>query len=242
MLIQKSHTFFLENFEGPLDFLLGLIQKEEVDIYDISICELIQQFSLKMIKEDGPQLEKGAEFIGMTAYLVWLKSKTLLSKPEELLSIKKEEDPHFEIIRHLVDYYHFKQAAKELAKRQEQQSACFFRGVPPISNWKKPLGIQHLSLEELGNLFKDMMSRTSISKPSIDEEQWRVTDQIRTIQLLIQEHSSFKLEIILNSTHSRLQCIVIFLAILELMKIGEIGIGRENDNQTILIFKKSRDT
>lgn len=239
MLAHQSPTFVLPNFEGPLEFLLNLIQKEEIDIYDVSIQELTQQFLHKLREWHERQVDKGAEFISTAAYLVWLKSKMLLPKQEEPASLEEEEeDPHFEIIHHLLDYCRFKQAAKELGVRQEQQSACFFRGVPAVPEWKKPLGIQHLSLEELAHLFKDMMSRTTASRPQIYEENWKVSDKIRAIRLLLDEHPSFFFESLFSLGKSRLECIVTFLAILELMKSGEIKVG-EQENQLIVYTQSS---
>lgn len=236
MLLKHDH-FALDNFEGSLDFLLCLIQKEEIDIYDVPIQEIIRQFIDKLKNwEEG--LEKGAEFIGTAAYLVWLKSKTLLPSIEQSSDLEEElEDPHFEIIHHLIDYCRFKQAAKELTLRQEKQQACYFRGIE-APEWKKPLGIDHVSLEELSVLFKEMMSRAAQLPPPIQEENWRVSDKIRVIRRWLQESASFPLALLLSPQQSRLEMIVIFLAVLELMKIGELGAGREPSTGTLLIFAK----
>jgi segregation and condensation protein A len=236
MLLKHDH-FALANFEGPLDFLLCLIQKEEIDIYDVPIQEIIRQFMDKL-KDWEEGLEKGAEFIGTAAYLVWLKSKTLLPSLEQSFDSEEElEDPHFEIIHHLIDYCRFKQAAKELALRQEKQQACYFRGIE-VPEWKKPLGIDHISLEELSQLFKEMMSRAAQLPPPIQEENWRVSDKIRVIRRWLQENLSFPLALLLSPQQSRLEMIVTFLAVLELMKIGELGVGRESSTGTVLIFAK----
>lgn len=234
MLTQKTETFSLMNFEGPLEFLLNLIHQEEIDIYDVPIQELTKQFLSKLLEWQEQQVDRGAEFIGTAAYLVWLKSRTLLPKHEESLpEWNEEEDPHFEIIHHLLDYCRFKQAAKDLSLRQEKQSNCFFRGVSPLEE-KKPLGIQHLSLEELTSLFKEMMNRTAAPKLQILEENWKVADKIKLIREML--HSCQPLIFDQLFMHkSRLECIVTFLAILELMKIGDIKVGQDSE-QTILIF------
>jgi segregation and condensation protein A len=237
-MILKNDHFTLANFEGSLDFLIYLIQKEEIDIYDVSIQEIIQQFILKVTEEES--LERGAEFIGIAAYLVWLKSKTLLPRNEQSLEIDEIiEDPHFEIIHHLIDYCRFKQAAKELASRQEKQQACYFRGIEP-PEWKKPLGIDHISLEELSILFKDMISRAAQMKLQIQEENWRVCDKIHIIRHLLQEHSTFALTLLFSPQQSRLEIIVTFLAILELMKIGELVVGRKQSSASLWIFAKEK--
>jgi segregation and condensation protein A len=240
-MVLTQDCFTLANFEGSLDFLLCLIQKEEIEIYDVPIQELIQQFLVQLTQEEEG-LEKGAEFIGTAAYLVWLKSKTLLPQNEQLQSEEElVEDPRFEIIHHLIDYCRFKQAAKELASRQEKQQACYFRGVD-VPEWKKPLGIDHVSLDELSHLFKEMMSRAAQAKPQIQEESWRVCDKIRFLRRGLQERSSFLLAELFSPQQSRPEIIVIFLAILELMKIGELAVGREQSSASLWIFAKEKES
>lgn len=239
-MIFKHDHYALDNFEGTLDFLLCLIQKEEIDIYDVSIQDLIHQY---LEKSDREGLEKGAEFIGSAAYLVWLKSKTLLPAQEDDSSNLEEtfEDPHFEIIHHLMDYCRFKQAAKELSWRQDKQQACYFRGID-APEWKKPLGIDHVSLEELSLLFKEMIARAEKAKPQIQEENWRVGDKIRAIRRMLQENAIYPLAFLLSSEKSRPELIVIFLAILELMKIGELAVGREQKTGQLVVLSKKEES
>ena len=228
--------FALDNFEGTLDFLLCLIQNEEIDIYDIPIQNLITQFIQKLIDWEKEGLERGAEFVGMAAYLVWLKSKTLLPPHEQPLNLEEiVEDPHFEIIHHLLDYCRFKQAAKELTSRQDKQQACFFRGIE-VPEWKKPLGIDHVSLEELSQLFKKLIDRAGQTASLIEEENWRVGDKIQFIRQFLQENLIFPLTQVLSPEKSRPEIIVIFLAILELMKTGELTVGREQTSGILVII------
>ncbi len=240
-MILKNDHFTLANFEGSLDFLICLIQKEEINIYDVPIQDLIQQFILQLAKEEEG-LEKGAEFIWTAAYLVWLKSKTLLPRNEQSVETEEAiEDPHFEIIHHLIDYCRFKQAAKELTSRQEKQQACYFRGIE-VPEWKKSLGIHHVSLEELSLLFKEMMSRVAQMKPQIYEENWRVGDKIRIIRQMLQQDAAFAFTLLFSPQQSRLEMIVIFLAVLELMKIGELAVGREQSSNSLWIFAKEKES
>lgn len=241
-MLQQNDHFTLDNFEGTLDFLLCLIQKEEIDIYDVPLQKLIQQFLDKLLDEKEG-LEKGADFIGAASYLHWLKSKTLLPSGEEDTSDLEEviEDPHFEIIHHLIDYCRFKQAAKDLSSRQEKQQSCYFRGVD-LPEWRKPLGIDHVSLEELSQLFKEMIEKASQSKALIQEENWRVGDKIRIIRNLIKEKLTIPFISLLTPDKSRPEIIVIFLAVLELMKIGELAVGREQATGQLVILAKTEET
>lgn len=240
MLLKHEH-FALANFEGSLDFLLCLIQKEEIDIYDVPIQDLMKQFICKLTEWESRQLERGAEFIGTAAYLVWLKSKMLLPREEQTTELEETiEDPHFEIIHHLIDYCRFKQAAKDLAVRQENQQSHYFRGVE-APEWKKPLGIDHLSLDELSILFKDMMSKAAEPKAQIEEENWRVSDKIQMLRRRLKEHATFAFMQFFTVHQSRLEMVVTFLAILELMKSGELGVGREQESSQLIIFAKCED-
>lgn len=239
MIVQNEH-FTLSNFEGTLEFLLCLLQKDEIDIYQIPILELIDQFILKIRETQVSNLTAGAEFIGSAAYLVWLKSKMLLPQSEQQTNEEDFfEDPSFEIIHHLVEYSRFKQAAKELVVRQEKQQACYFRGIDAPPEWKKPLGIDHVSLDELSELFRGMMAKASQAKTQIYEEEWRVSDKMAFIRSRLQMENAFALNEMLTNYHSKAELIVTFLAILELMKTGELAVGREQNSLNLCLYKPS---
>ncbi len=241
MNTQINH-YALENFEGPLDFLLCLIQREEIDIYEIPLHDLIQQCLQKLNEWKERQIEIGTEFIGIMAYFVLLKSRMLLPQLDTAPSDDElEEDPRFEIIHHLIDYCKFKQAAKELTARQEQQSACFYRGLPDFT-YQKPLGIDHVSMEDLAGLFKEMMRKALLPIQQIFEENWRVSDKISHIRSLLKENAVFPLHALFYPQKSRIELIVIFLAILESMKLGIITVGRERDTSILLISAKKEES
>lgn len=238
MHAQLSH-FTLENFEGPLEFLLCLIQKEEIDIYEVSLQTLITQCLQKLAEWKERQLELGAEFIGTMAYFVWLKSRMLLPQQETSLEeIELEEDPHFEIIHHLLDYCKFKQAAKELSQRHAQQTGCFYRGLEPPPTIQKPLGIDHISIEELNSIFKELIRKAEKPKSQIYEENWKVSDKIKAIRGWIQEKSLILLEELFDPHKPKLELIVTFLALLELMKIGVLTVGRQKESANLVVCKK----
>lgn len=237
-MILRHDYFTLPYFQGSLDFLLCLVQKEEFDIYDIPIQELMQQFIARYETEEEREIDKGAEFIGHASYLLWLKSLKLLPRDQAKRELEGEEreDPPFEMIHHLIDYCRFKEAARELAARQEQQQAYYFRGVE-APEWKKPLGIHHLSLEELARLFKQMIAQ-AVVPTVITEEEWLVGDKIHLIREGLKEEGSFSFLSLFSFQQTRAEMIVIFLAILELIKMGEIGVGVEQGTETLKIFVK----
>lgn len=230
----ESETFALENFEGPLEFLLHLIQKNEIEIYDVQIRKITEQYLQRLEEQLDPDIETGAEIIGTTAWLLWLKSKTLLPKHEQVVSEEElEQDPRFEILHHLIDYCRFKEAAKELTSLEAKQNAYFRRGCMEISGLKKNLGIEHLTLEEITVLFSQIAQKASSQKGAIVEETWRVADKIHDLKDLMQKNAPVPLDVLFSENKCREELIVIFLAILELMKSGLISVIKDLSNETI---------
>lgn len=225
-----QETFTLENFEGPLEFLVHLIQKSEIDIYEIKIQDVLSQYMKNM---GSPDVDKGAEFISMAALLIWLKSRMLLPKHEQPVSPEEEFDPRFDIIHQLVEYCKFKEAAKELSRREQEQNAFFERGLEGPYQVKKNLGIEHLTLQDLAGLFQEILSKAESESRLIHEEEWLVSDKLRIIRQLLKEFPKIGFEVLFTSERSREELIVTFLAVLELMKLQEIKILKENSKVVI---------
>lgn len=237
MLTQTAETFRLENFEGPLDLLWHLINRHELDIYEIAIKEITEQYLARAKEAATLEIDQGAEFISIAASLLWYKSKTLLPKHEQQIdqTIEEEIDPHFNIIHHLLDYCRFKHAAKELSEREMQQGAFYPRG---IEGWdvKKPLGIEHLTLDDLSVLFQEILAKAEPRRGTIHEEEWKVSDKIAHLKFrLLKEHKILFTEAF-NPSMSRDELIVTFLALLEMMKSGDAKVILEQKSKTISII------
>jgi segregation and condensation protein A len=232
----ESTIFHLENFEGPLDFLLHLIQKEEMDIYEVPIRSLMAQYREKFEEQQDSVVDEGAEFIASTAALLWLKSKTLLPKHEQIETDEiEEEDPRFEVIHHLIDYCRFKEAAQELAEREQKQSRYYSRGAESPEA-KKNLGIEHLSLEDLASLFQQLLIKSASKRGIVKEEEWKVGDKVQFIKEQLRMGQSIYLETLFLADMCREELIVTFLAILELMKLGQGKVGKETSTGKFLIY------
>jgi len=236
MKLPQTDSFTLSNFEGPLDLLWHLINREEIDIYEISLIEITKQYLSRTKEIENINIDQGAEFIAMAASLVWLKSKTLLPSHEQIEEVTEEEknDPQFEIIHQLIDYCRFKKAAKELSQLEQQQSAYYSRGVES-GDIKKNLGIDHLSLDDLASLFSQILAKASTQKGIIHEETWRVSDKIKLLRYLLIEHHTLPFETLFTSEKSREELIVTFLALLELMKLGEAKVIIDRSKNIICI-------
>jgi segregation and condensation protein A len=233
----EDHIFALDNFEGPLDFLLHLIQKSEIDIYEVPLHKITEQYLAKLQELISPAVDGGAEFIGTTASLLLLKSKMLLPKHEQPGLVEEEEiDPRFEIIHQLIEYCRFKDAAKELSELEQKQSAFFSRGIEN-SESKKPLGIEHLSMQDLATMFQHVLAKAASHRGIIQEEVWKVSDKISFIQRLLKDLNKIRFDVLFSPVQSRDELIVTFLAVLELMKMGELKVVKETLENVILLIK-----
>jgi segregation and condensation protein A len=235
----NQETFEFENFTGSLEFLLHLIQKNEIDIFEIPLRRMTSQYLERFKDQEDAQIDQGADFIASAASLLWMKSKTLLPKHEQVEEeVLEIEDPHFEIIHHLVDYCRFKDAAKDLAERGDSQSVYYSRGIEP-SEIKKGMGLAHLSLTDLAALFQQALTKFSAQTKVVQEEVWRVSDKIRHLRVELKKSDRFLFADLLACACSRDELIVTFLAVLELMKLGELSVFKEIETNLIILSSPS---
>lgn len=232
MAAVEPNTFTLEVFEGPLALLLQLLQKNEIEIWDISIHRILNQYSDRLSLCHS--MENGAEFIGSAALLLLIKSKRLLPKHECSEEELELLDANFEIIYHLLDYCRFKEAGKMLAAREQQQLAYFPRGACFSPNPKKTSGIEHLTLDEFTRLFQQVLDKAKNKKGVIQEEEWKVSDKIHAIRDRLRIHQCLAFEDLFSQNMPRGELIVTFLAVLEMMKGGEIRAEKEFAHSTII--------
>jgi segregation and condensation protein A len=220
----NSDIYILDHFEGKLNFLYQLVQKSEIEITDIPLKQLIVQFLGKYPQAYPDFIEEGAEFIGTTSALIWWKSKRLLPANEQIDSANElESELDWDIIPQIIDYCRFKQMAKELSQLEHQQSLHYFRGTDPVPAAKKNLGVDHLSLEDLAAVFKQIVAKADRPIGHVADESWKVSDKIAAIRLCLQQNGHMKFEDLFSSSMSRTEMVVTFLALLELMKMGELS-------------------
>ncbi len=237
----ESLAFSLGNFEGTLDFLVYLVQKEQIDIHEISLHQIIEQYKNYLNNLNIPSIDGGAEFISSAATLLYTKSRQLLPKEAtDSHSEEQEVDPRFDIIHQLLDYCRFKQLAKDLVEREQKQSACYSRGSDYHCDFQKPLGIDHLSLQDFALIFQQVLVKAASQKALIEEEIWRVCDKITFLRNALCKHSSVLFSDFFAEYMCKEELIVSFLAVLEMMKIGEIKIIRNKDLGVIEMVNSSK--
>jgi segregation and condensation protein A len=230
----------LNEFEGPLDLLLFFIQRDELDIHNIAIAKITNEFCEYVQYMQVLDLEVASEFILMAATLIQIKAKMMLYKPDE--NPEEEEDPRYELVKRLLEYKRFKDAAGDFANLEDEQRKVFYRndfeGDYRIDeSVEEDLSIQNLTLYNLIKAFKYAMEHQpkevvhNIIKLNVT-----IDDQICYVSELCSrdEHVSF-LKIIEGM--EKIRIVVTFIAILEMIKNGIIGIRLNNSLTDFYVFK-----
>jgi segregation and condensation protein A len=225
----------LEVFEGPLDLLLYLIKRDEVDVYDISIERIAKQYLEYIDAFQSLNIDIAGEFIVMAANLLYIKSRTLLPKDQQMAEEDADEDdPRWELIRQLIEYKKFKEAASQLRTREAIQEELFPRS--PAS--PELLGFGNVLIEEVGifdliNAFQRTLKRLENSKHPEDlreifEENFTVSEKIDFLLQLISDESCVRFEQCFPEAASRAEIVVTFLAMLELIRLKQLRVRQQN--------------
>ena len=232
---ETGYTFRLEGFEGPIDLLLHLIQKNELDIFDIPIALITEQYLeyLQLIKVLN--LDIAGEYLLMASTLLHIKSRMLLPRSSEGEE-EEEEDPRAELVRRLLEYQKYKQAAGELEKRPLLDRDVFIRLTPAESQEPEEERIE-VNLVELLEAFREVLKR--VKPKAVHEvvlEHLSVEDKIEEILTLLEkENRSMDFHRLFPEEASRRVVVVTLLAILELVKMKRIRIFQVAPFETIRI-------
>ena len=240
-------TVKLQVFEGPLDLLLYLLEKNKVNIYDIPIVEITEQY-MEYIREMKRQdLEVLSEFLVMAATLIDIKSRMLLpSNPD---SEEEEEDPRAELVQQLLEYKMYKCMAYELKDRQMDAGRVMYKKptIPEeVRAYEPPVDIHELmsdiTLSRLHEIFESIMKkqqdkidplRSKFGK--IEKEEVTMSEKLVDIKAFMMEHKTFSFRELLMKGASKVAVIVTFLVVLELMKTGFITVQQEGTCEEIFI-------
>ncbi|MBL7069636.1 MAG: segregation/condensation protein A [Candidatus Omnitrophica bacterium] len=219
-----SYKIKLEVFEGPLDLLLHLIKKEEIDIYDIPIAMITQQYLEYLEFMKLLDLNIAGEFLVMAATLMHIKSKMLLPQPQ-MEEEAEEEDPRAELVKRLLEYKKFKEAATELYHRGARQSDYFARGVtlPDTDSSGQKEEYFEANFFDLITAFNKVMKE--VPKKLFHEvvkDEYTIEEKIHDIFHLLVKKPSLSFYSLLKKAKNKTEIITIFLAILELIRLKEI--------------------
>lgn len=242
---EDDYKFKIDQFEGPLDLLLHLIKITKIDICDIFLSDITEQY-LEMMKDiENVDVEKASEFINMSATLLEIKSKHLLPRDEELTD---EEDPEQRLIRQIEEYKLFKEQGEVLAKI-EDVNRFYKKPDNSVGEFQYELP-EKLSVEAMIKAFTDIMQKMTIKaevvqEKKIEKERFTVAQKINQIKDWLITKERFKFKDMFEDSHSRNEVINTFLALLELLKrqyitveqnglFGEIDIVRNDDESVRL--------
>ncbi|MCK4536636.1 MAG: segregation/condensation protein A [Desulfuromonadales bacterium] len=211
----------LDNFTGPLDLLLHLIKKNEMDIYDIPIAAITSQYLEILDAMQTLNLDVAGEFLLMAASLVHVKSRLLLPKVVDDESEEDEDDPRAELVRRLLEYQKYKEAAVALDEQPKLNQDVFSRFAPePEVLEKCDGGFVEVSLFDLLAALQDVLRENP--EPlfhTVDVEQLSVTDRINAIMSRLQGHQSLAFYDLFPDKVERSDIVVTFLAMLELVRL-----------------------
>ena len=238
----------VENFEGPFDLLLHLIKKNEMDIYDIKIYEITTQYLEYITQMKEMDLEVTSEFIVTAATLIEIKSKMLLPKSKDETAAENEEDPRNELISKLLEYKKFKEASVFL---KQHELGMVYAKKPEIiieTDFDEKDIFKDITMLKLYNLYNELMERyrSKINTENRMEkllsiENYKIEDKMILIKEKFEHRNKFSFSYIVKECNSKIEVIVTFLALLELIKLKDIQVVQEDTFEEIIIERINKD-
>lgn len=237
----------LQVFEGPLDLLLHLIEKNQVNIYDIPIVTITEQYLEYLGEMQRQDLDVMSEFLVMAATLINIKAKMLLPKEEE--EEEEEEDPRAELVRRLLEYKMYKYAATELKDMELDAAGSIYRSpaIPKeVAEYREEIDpvelCDGLTLNRLNEIFQ-MVMKKQVEKidpirsrfGTIEREEISIEERMDTIRDQVKGLKGISFRTLLEIQASKINVIVTFMAILELMKVGAITVRQDGLFDDIMI-------
>jgi segregation and condensation protein A len=228
----EDYKVKLDVFEGPLDLLLYLIKRDEVDIYDISIERITKQYMAYIEAFQVLNIELAGEFIVMAANLLYIKSRILLPVDQQMAEEDAEEDdPRFELIRQLIEYKKFKEAAALLRDNETAQLNLFARvPVTPDLAPAENLLVEEVGIFDLIHAFQKILKRLEKKPEDLREifaENFTVSDKIEHVLRITQEGIPLRFEELFADAATRTEIVVTFLAMLELIRLKQLRVRQE---------------
>ena len=240
--MEDLYNIKLPVFEGPMDLLLHLIRENKVDIYDIPIALITRQYLEYIDIIRDLDLELAGDFVVMAATLIQIKSRMLLPV-EEAAEEEPMADPRLELVQRLLEYQAYKDAASILREREESALTLYKRS--PLENDGEEVPEQEpylfdVSIYDLLAAFKKMLETAPPEIRTITRETLTVKDRMSTIVNMIEHADSIRFEEVFKDNVTRIQMIVTFLAMLELLRLGLVRVYQEKEFGSIWIINAQR--
>jgi segregation and condensation protein A len=240
MTTDKEYKVKLEIFEGPLDLLLYLVKKDEVDIYDISIERITKQYLDYIDTFKLLNVELASEFIVMAANLMYIKSRDLLPKAQQPPEDEADEDdPRWELIRQLIEYKKFKEAAQFLGVQEVRGDAVYITNPEQPALEDLPPVLGQVGIFDLIRAFQRMLKRFEKVDDvrEIVDDRYTVAGKIDHLLNSIPMGEKVKFESLFEADSSKMELLVTFLAVLELMKLNHLEIEQEQLLGEIIVYR-----
>jgi segregation and condensation protein A len=229
--------FRLENFAGPLDLLLHLIHKNDLDIYDIQIAEITDQYLAVIDAMQHLNLDVAGEFLMMAATLIHLKSKTLLPRHDEDDLEEEEIDPRAELVRRLLEYQKYKDAAVVLDGRPQLERDVFARQIPLVLDEKGEDELVEVGLFELVEALRQILKAApKQTYHEVGSEHVSIIERINFILGRIRKRNSLAFNELFTAESKRSEVVATFLAMLELVKMRTVRLMQNARFGSIWLF------
>lgn len=231
----------IENFDGPLDLLLHLIKEQDIDIYDIKIEEITEQYLdfIRAMKELN--LSVASEYLVMATELIEMKSKMLLPKKIVETEDEYEEDPREVLIERLLAYKQYKEVTSEFKNLELTRKQVFTKEPENLSYYaKEQENKEELGINDLIEAFNELMKRKELDKPiatKITKKELSVTEKVTKIRRILKEKKNVKFEELFEVA-TKEEVIISFLSILEMVKKDEITLRQDSNFKSIVISLK----
>ena len=230
-------TIKLDAFEGPLDLLLHLIKKEEIDIWNIPIARITEQYLDYLHVMEDLNINLAGEWLLMAATLIYIKSKMLLpADPAMSTQEDSQEDPRKELVYQLLEHQKFKNAAQMLYTREEVENAVWHNPPPEVVEDEK--GVVAVTLFDLVRAFHEIVQRFEAQRAmELTQEEVSIEEKIADIRRLFLVHNTLLFSNFFADARSKRHLIVTFLALLELVRLREIWVYQKKTFDEIYITK-----
>ncbi|MGD9901740.1 MAG: ScpA family protein [Spirochaetales bacterium] len=234
---EDSYKVKLSNFEGPLDLLLHLIKVSKLDIQEIKLSEITEQYLQYMEQLETLDMEKAADFIEVAATLIEIKSKSVLPRDEELK--EDEEDSESELLRRLQEYKLFKEAGEKLTIIENVDK---FYKEPDKSANDYRIVLSQMNMDNLVSAFTHLLHKIDVEEQiiipkTIEKDRFTVEEKTFEIRTILIKEKKLKFSELVENDYSRSEIITIFLALLEMLRLQEIKVTQEEEFSDIEIIK-----
>lgn len=242
--MEEKYRIHLDNFDGPLDLLLHLIDKNKLDIYDIPIHSVTEQYMAFLSQAKELDLEIASEFLVIAATLINIKVKMLL--PKKITAETEEEDPREELVARLLEYKFYKEAAQLLKANAQSVSGSYIREIDVdalAKNFTPTNPVANITIHQLMESFQKVLQHIKEEPPILElsREEYDIEDLMGEMLVLLNQEKTLKFSALFASQTSKRRVITMFLAILELLKAQQITFVQRENFDELWLFARTTD-